>query len=50
MDIVTEIAIKAKAAAPGIAAADTEIKNRALAGIANALISNSRQISWSIKN
>ena len=44
MDIVTEIAIKAKAAAPGIAAADTEIKNRALTGIANALISNSRQV------
>jgi len=44
MDIVTEIAIKAKAAAPGIAAADTEIKNRVLTGIANALISNSRQV------
>jgi len=44
MDIVTEIAIKAKAAAPGIAAADTEIKNRVLTGIANALISNSRLV------
>jgi len=44
MDIVTEIAIKAKAAAPGIAAADTEIKNRVLTGIANALISSSRQV------
>lgn len=44
MDIVTDIAIKAKAAAPGIAAADTGIKNRALTGIANALISNSRQV------
>ncbi len=44
MDRVTEIAIKAKAAAPDIAAADTGIKNRALTGIANALISNSRQI------
>lgn len=44
MDIVTDIAIKAKAAAPGIAAAGTEIKNRALTGIANALISNSRQV------
>ena len=44
MDIVTEIAIKAKAAVPGIAAADTEIKNRALTGIADALIANSRQV------
>jgi len=44
MDIVTKIAIQAKAAAPGIAAADTEIKNRVLTGIANALISNSRLV------
>ncbi len=44
MDIVTKIAIKAKAAAPGIAAADTGIKNRVLAGIADALIANSWQV------
>ena len=44
MDIVTKIAIKAKAAAPGIAAVDTEIKNRVLEGIADALTANSRQV------
>ena len=44
MDIVTKIAIKAKAAAPGIAAVDTEIKNRVLEGIADALTVNSRQV------
>ena len=44
MDTVTKIAINAKVAAPGIAAADTEIKNRVLEGIADALMSNSRSI------
>ena len=44
MDIVTKIAIRAKAAAAGIAAADTETKNKVLAGIAAALISNSNYI------
>jgi glutamate-5-semialdehyde dehydrogenase len=44
MDIVTKIASRAKAAAPGIAAADTETKNRVLEGIANALVSNSQVI------
>ncbi|MES0341390.1 MAG: glutamate-5-semialdehyde dehydrogenase [Candidatus Humimicrobiaceae bacterium] len=44
MDIVTKIASRAKAAAPGIAAADTETKNRVLEGIANAIVSNSQVI------
>ena len=44
MDIVTEIASRAKAAAPGIAAANTGIKNRVLAGIADALVANSQSI------
>ncbi|MFC2144764.1 glutamate-5-semialdehyde dehydrogenase [Actinomycetota bacterium] len=44
MDTVTKIASKAKAAAPGIAAADTGTKNRVLEGIADALVSNSRII------
>lgn len=44
MDIVTEIASKARAAAPGIAAANTGIKNRVLAGIADALVAGSQQV------
>jgi len=44
MDIVTKIAIKAKTAAPGIAAANTGIKNRVLEGIADALVLNSHSI------
>ena len=44
MDIVTKIAIKAKTAAPGIAAANTRIKNRVLEGIADALVLNSHSI------
>ena len=44
MDIVTEIASKARAAAPGIAAANTGIKNRVLAGIADALVADSQQV------
>jgi len=40
MDIVTEIAIKARAAAAGIAAASTSEKNRILKGIAQALVDN----------
>ena len=44
MDIVTKIASRAKTAAPGIAAADTETKNRVLEGIANAIVSNSQVI------
>jgi glutamate-5-semialdehyde dehydrogenase len=44
MDIVTKIASRAKAAAPGIAAVDTETKNRVLEGIANAIVSNSQVV------
>ena len=44
MDIVTKIASRAKAAAPGIAAADTETKNRVLEGIANTIVSNSQVV------
>ena len=44
MDIVTQIAKKAKAAAPEIAAAGTAAKNRVLEGIARALVKSSRDI------
>ena len=44
MDIVTEIAKKAKAAASGIAAASTARKNRLLESIAGSLIKNSGAI------
>jgi glutamate-5-semialdehyde dehydrogenase len=44
MDIVTEIAKKAKAAAPGIAAASTAAKNKLLEDIAQELIKNSSSI------
>jgi glutamate-5-semialdehyde dehydrogenase len=44
MDIVTQIAKKAKAAAPEIAAAGTAAKNRVLEGIASALAHNSSDI------
>ena len=44
MDIVTEIAKKAKAAAPEMAAASTAAKNRLLEGIARALIKNADAI------
>lgn len=44
MDIVTEIASRARAAAPGIAAANTGIKNRVLEGIAGALVVKSQSI------
>lgn len=44
MDIVTEIARKAKAATGSIAAAKTSVKNKILAGIADALTANSASI------
>jgi glutamate-5-semialdehyde dehydrogenase len=44
MDIVTQIAKKAKAAAPEIAAAGTAVKNRVLEGIARALVKSSSDI------
>jgi glutamate-5-semialdehyde dehydrogenase len=44
MDIVSEIAKKAKAAAPEIAAASTAVKNKLLEDIAQALVKNSNTI------